>query len=186
MFEVKGYKAFNKDATNRYGKPFTEGETYFVEGPVSFGNNGNGYHMCTALSDVFRYVNAMTEEALVAEVTGSGSHVKMDDEYYGYYDMYAVERITIDKFLTRDEIIDKMLNSSPFQVRKFLSTFGLSEEEKILFVKKFRNDREILKCLLYYHFGCKQIYEQNYVKGDKQIRMVLKYGQDNNKGSKRK
>ena len=44
MEEVRGYKAFNIDATNRYGKPFTEGETYQVEGEIKFGNDGNGFH----------------------------------------------------------------------------------------------------------------------------------------------
>ena len=66
MKEVKGYKAFNNDATNRCGKPFTEGETYRVDGEIRFGNEGNGFHMCTFLSDVFRYVNAIDEEVLVA------------------------------------------------------------------------------------------------------------------------
>ena len=66
MEEVKGYKAFNCDATNRYGMPFTEGQTYRVEGEISFGNRGNGFHMCTAWSDVFRYVNATEEDVLVA------------------------------------------------------------------------------------------------------------------------
>ena len=91
MEEVKGYKAFNKDATNRYGKPFTEGETYRVTGDIKFGNDGNGFHMCKALSDVFRYVKAEEEDVLVAEVTGRGKYVRRDDNYYGYYDMYACE-----------------------------------------------------------------------------------------------
>ena len=37
MEEVKGYKAFNKDLTNRYGKPFTEGGTYSIFGKLQFG-----------------------------------------------------------------------------------------------------------------------------------------------------
>ena len=62
MDEVKGYKAFNKDATNRYGRPFTEGETYRITGELQFGNDGNGFHMCTSLCDVFRYVNAIDDD----------------------------------------------------------------------------------------------------------------------------
>ncbi len=110
MEEVKGYKAFNKDSTNRYGQPFTEGETYRVNGEIKFGNDGNGIHMCTSLSDVFRYVNAFEEEVIVAEVTGRGKYDKRDDYYYGYYDMYNFEEITVNKFLSREEIISKMLN----------------------------------------------------------------------------
>ena len=130
--EVKGYKAFNKDATNRYGQPFTEGGTYHVEGEVKFGNDGNGYHMCTSLSDVFRYVNATEDDVLVALVTGRGKYDKYDDTYYGYYDMYSFEEMTIDKFLSREEVIERMLNSPAHEVNKFLSTCRLSEEEKVI------------------------------------------------------
>ena len=181
--EVKGYKAFNKDATNRYGQPFTEGETYQVEGEVKFGNDGNGYHMCTSLSDVFRYVNATEDDVLVALVTGRGKYDKYDDTYYGYYDMYSFEEMTIDKFLPREEVIERMLNSPAHEVKKFLITCRLSEEEKVLFARKFRSNLEVIKCLLYYHFGCTEIYKSDYNFGNEYMRLVLKYGQDNNKGS---
>lgn len=185
MEEVKGYKAFNKDATNRYGKPFTEGETYRVVGDIKFGNDGNGFHLCTALSDVFRYVNAIEEDVLVALVIGRGEMAHFDDNYYGYYDMYAVEEITIDRFLSREEIIDKMLTSPAHEVRKFLATCRLSEKEKVLFARKFRNDMETIKHLLYHHFGCTEIYQGKTSEIDyKSLRLVLDNGQDNNKGCK--
>ena len=181
MKEVKGYKAFNIDATNRYGKPFTEGGTYRVTGDIKFGNDGNGFHMCTALSDVFRYFNATEEEVLVAEVTGRGQMMSFDDNYYGYYDMYACEEITIDKFLKRNEIIEKMLNSPSSQVKKFIVTCKLTSEEAIMFARKFRGDIDVIKTLLYYHFRNEEIFKQN--NNEKEcLRLVLKHGQDNNKG----
>lgn len=185
MKEVKGYKAFNNDATNRCGKPFTEGETYRVDGEIRFGNEGNGFHMCTFLSDVFRYVNAIDEEVLVAEVTGRGKHAQYDDTYYGYYDMYSFEEMTIDRFISREEVIDKMLNSSSPEVIKFLMTFKLNETEKILFARKFRGEPNVIKALLYYQFGCTEVYKSEFNFGNEYIRLVLKYGQDNNKRSKR-
>ena len=147
MDEVKGYKAFNNDATNRYGQPFTEGETYSVDGDIKFGNTGNGYHMCKSLSDVFRYVNAVEEDVLVAEVTGRGKCAKYDDTYYGYYDMYSFEEITIDRFLTRDEIIEKMLNSPIHEVNKFLMTCKLTEREKevLSLITKGKNNSKIAR-----------------------------------------
>lgn len=184
MKEVKGYKAFNKDATNRYGKPFTEGETYYCVGELQFGNNGNGWHMCTTLADVFRFVDATTEDVLVAEVTGRGDFVHRDDTYYGYYDMYCFEEMTIDRFLTRDEIIEIMLNSPPNDIKKFFSTCKLSEQEKIKFLKKFRNNPDIIRALLYYHYEYIEIYGEH-SSIDEQIRKVLTHGQDNNKRSKR-
>lgn len=185
MEEVKGYKAFNSNATNRYGKPFTEGETYKIDGEIKFGNDGNGFHMCTALSDVFRYVNATEEDVLVAEVTGRGANAKYDDVYYGYYDMYSFEEMTIDRFLSREEVIEKMLNSPAHEVIKFLMTFKLNESEKIFFARKFRGELNVIKALLYYQFGCTEVYKSDYNFGNEYMRLVLKYGQDNNKRGKR-
>lgn len=36
MKKVKGYKAVNKVATNRYGKTLNEGETYKVDEEIKF------------------------------------------------------------------------------------------------------------------------------------------------------
>jgi hypothetical protein len=184
MEEVKGYKAFNKDATNRYGKPFEEGMTYRVDGDITFGNTGNGYHMCTSLCDVFRYVDAVEDDVLVARVTGRGKFQKMDDEYYGYYDMYSFEEITIDEFMTREEVIEVMLNSSAYQVIKFLVTFKLNEKEKIRFFSKFRSDDNVMKNLLYYQYDCKSVFENS--DNVDQVRLVMKYGQNNSKRRERK
>ena len=187
MDEVKGYKAFNKDATNRYGRPFTEGETYRITGELQFGNDGNGFHMCTSLCDVFRYVNATDDDVLVAEVTGRDERVRRDDDYYGYYDMYCFRELTIDRFMSREEIIEEMLNASAHEVKKFLSTFRLNEEEKIKFLRRFRDDLETTKHILYYQFGCTEIYHNNSMKVNyKRLRLVMNSGQDSNKGSKRK
>lgn len=184
MDEVKGYKAFNKDLTNRYGKPFTEGETYSTLGKLQFGNDGNGYHMCTSLCDVFRYVNATEDDVIVAQVTGRGERIRRDDDYNGYYDMYCFRELTVDRFLSREEVIEMMLNASSLEVKKFLITCRLSEEEKVMFARKFRNDLDVIKHLLYYHFDCKTVFSNYSYKDEERIRLVLEYGQDNNKGSK--
>ncbi len=187
MDEVKGYKAFNKDSTNRYGKPFTEGETYIVTGELQFGNDGNGFHMCTSLCDVFRYVNATEDDVLVAEVIGRGERVRRDDDYYGYYDMYCFRELTIDRFISREEIIERMLSAPSYEVKKFLATFRLSENEKTRFLRQFREDLETMKHILYYQFECKDIYHKNCIRVNyKRLRLVMNCGQDNNKGSKGK
>ncbi len=181
--EIKGYKAFNSDKTNRYGLPFEEGQTYMMEGPISFGNNGHGFHMCTNLADVFRFFKYEGEDVCVAEVTGRGTMVKTDDEYNGYYDMYVVSEITIEKFLSRQEIIAKMLRDHEFNNQKFLMTFHLTEQEKARYLKKYRHNEPMLKWLLYYQFDCKDLYSIPYEEGKRQIRMVLKHGQNNHKRS---
>lgn len=148
---VKGYKAFNKDKTNRYGKKFIAGQVYHNNDDVlKFGNNGQGFHMCTSLCDVFRYFDS---DANVAKVIGFGNCLCYNDEYYGYYNMYVTANLYIEKFLTREEIITEMLNSSNFDVKKFLITFTLTDTEKKLFLEKFKNNIEITNVILCYQFG---------------------------------
>ncbi len=152
--EVHGYKAFNKDRTNRYGIVFEEGNTYKDIGDISFGNSSvAGFHMCKNLEDTFRYFPAMEEEISVAAVTGMGKMVKYDDEYYGYYDMYAVEQIKIDHFLTRKEIIDTFLDDKKViddRVCRFVQTFKLNNDEIELFKEKYKNDINVLRYISYY------------------------------------
>ena len=50
--EVKGYKAFNKGLTNRYGRKFEIGKQYSLDGKISFGNDGNGFHFCKNIEEV--------------------------------------------------------------------------------------------------------------------------------------
>ncbi len=172
--EVKGYKAFNSDMTNRYGLPFEVGSRYKVDGEVKFGNDGNGFHMCKELCDVFRYFDK--DNVVVAEVTGTGRITKFDDDYNGYYDMYAVEEITIDRIMTREEIIEIMLCSHELANKKFLSTFVLTEEEKMQFLKQFKKNISILEYLFYYQFGYKDVFHMSSREKEECLRKVCRYG----------
>ncbi len=161
---IKGYKAFNSDQTNRYGKKFSENQVYHNNHDLKFGNNGHGFHMCTSLCDVFRYFNS---DVCVAKVIGFGNYARYDDEYYGYYDMYVVANLYIERFLTREEIIQEMLNRSSLENKKFLSTFTLNDTEKNLFLEKFKNDEDITNLILYYQFGIDVYHKDNSLKRSK-------------------
>ena len=187
MKDIKGYKAFNKNQTNRYGVPFIEGNTYKVDGEISFGNNGNGFHMCTHLSDVFRYFDAIDDNISVAKVIGRGDRKEYNDEYEGYYDMYACRELYIERFLSREEIISCMLVSVESDVVKFLKTFRLTGDEKVRFLRKFKGNQRVLEYILYYQYGiedafCKCVSDEEV----KRIRLVNKYGQDSDKRCSRK
>ncbi len=170
--EVTGYKAFYKDMTNRHGVHFEIGETYQVEGEIRFGINGNGFHMCKHLCDVFRYFEK-EEDILVVSVTGSGKIKEYDDLYYGYYEMYAVEKITINRILAREEILQIMMHTHDLDNKKFLATFDLTEEEKKKYLQLYRHNKGMLVYLLYYQFGYKEIYEMSYEKKQEIFRKVL-------------
>ncbi len=143
--EVKGYKAFNSNMTNRYGFTYEEGKTYKVSNneSIKFGNNGNGFHFCKRLEDTLRYFPEVDEEIRIAEVTGSGEYDEGYDDYYGYYDMFATEIITIDRILERDEILRMILSMNPSErVKRFIMGFKLTKEELELFRYRFVTSQE--------------------------------------------
>ena len=156
--EIRGYKCFNKDFTNRYGRKFSIGQIYVAPGIIIFGNNGNGFHLCKNIEDTFRYYD--TSNIIVCEVIGSGEYVEYSDEYNEYYDMYSVEKLQIIRELSREEIIEEGLNLNEIRVKRFLSTFKLTQEEIDNFKSKFRNNRNILNILAYYQENNKDIYNQ--------------------------
>ena len=162
MKEIHGYKTFNKDRTNRYGRVFIEGKTYQVNDPPKFGNKGKGFHFCKRLEDTLRYFPAMEEEVAIAEVTSLGDYVEYDDEYYGYYDMYSTNKIKINHFLTREEIIKKYLDRPEHQtedrVIRFLQGFRLTEKEKEMFRLAYAFSERIEQTISYYQDGDKDAY----------------------------
>ena len=175
---VSGYKAFNADYTNRYGASFSEGKSYDINGKITFGNDGNGFHMCRYLSDVFRYFDS--SNVVVAQVVGYGNKVQYDDEYNGYYEMYAVEKIFIQRFMTREEIIATMLRYNSALIEHFLSTFRLNNDEIKLFINSFFNSYNVLEKILYYQLNKRDIFQENKVFDEiRELKKVYTNGQDN-------
>ena len=120
--EIIGYKAFNKDLTNRYGTKFEPGKIYTInDGNIQFGNQGNGFHLCKNMEDCFRYFSFKNEnESIMISVRAFGDYHEFNDDYYGYYDMYAFENIEILKILTREYIVNYMLTLDSHALERFL------------------------------------------------------------------
>lgn len=162
--KIKGYKAFNEDMTNRYGMFFEEGVTYIASPPIKIKFEGNGYHFAKRLEDTLRYVDGMNEEIKIAEVTASGEIIEFEDEVYGYYELYVAEKLRVDKILTREEIIEEMLNKNPIFVERFIQGFKLSIEECQLFKTRFSSSKGVLDSIAYYQYGDKEVYNRKYIK----------------------
>lgn len=160
--EIRGYKCFNEDLTNRHGIKFSIGQIYIAPGIIKFGNRGNGFHMCKNMEDIFRYYD--TSNISVCEVIGSGKIDEYSDEYYGYYNMYSVEKLEIIRELTRLEIIEEALNLNEMRVKRFLATFKLNEEEIELFKNKYINRKEIINTIAYYQEGDKEAFNKKLTK----------------------
>ena len=174
--QIVGYKAFNSDKTNRYKKTFELNKLYQVTGDIKFGVCGNGYHLCTNICDVFRYFKKSLNIS-VALVVGSGKYDVFNDEYYGYYNMYATEYIKIIRFLSREEIINKVINSTENDIIKFIVTSKMSENEIKLFINLFKCNIQILKYILYYQLTQKDVFN---IDNKKVLERVRKYGQNYN------
>ena len=177
---IEGYKAFHQDHTNNYGLKFEEGKEYVTSKEISYGPySKSGFHMAKDLVDVFRFFPS--DDIAIAKVEGRGNFQKYDDEYYGYFDLYAVEKLKILQFLKREEYVNMILSKyySYVTMNKFLSTFKLKAHEKKLFLKTFLNNygycySQIL-ALLYHQFNQLDIYEIDYEKQEQRIR-TLNYG----------
>ena len=163
--KIEGYKAFFSNHTNRHGKEFCEGNTYKTNRDISFGNDSfGGYHMCKRLEDTLRYFPPKELDISIACVTGSGKIIEFEDNYYGYYDMYSVEEITIKKFLTRDEVVGYYLidNNYLFDERicRFIQLFNLNPIEIEMFKDKYYNRDLILKYIKYYYEKDREVFKR--------------------------
>lgn len=147
--EIIAYKVFYNGLINRYGDKFELKKEYRVEGLIQWGNRGNGFHMCMYPEDCFRYFNG-EDDIVLTEVRGFGHMYSVDDEYYGYYDMYVCEGMEILYVYSREELINMMLNSYEWSVKRFLITCSLSPMEIEMFKAVYKDNKEILHCIDYY------------------------------------
>lgn len=138
ILELKtGFKSFNLDKSNCYGKIFLENEKYHCDGEIKFGPHGNGFHFAERFEDTIRYSGipekGSVRDVLIAKVVGSGIVVSGFDEYNDYYDMYSCSDLYIEKFLTREEVISLALNLNELRMCRFVSLFRLTSDEISLF-----------------------------------------------------
>lgn len=157
---LSGYKCFNKDLTNRYGQKFEVGVLYHCNKDIKFGNDGHGFHMCVHLEDTLRYFDAMNDEVNICKVNCYGKKELYEDNYYGYYDMYATEYMVIEKILTREEIIFYALGLEEDRLTRFISLFKLTEKEKQLFLDKFSRCQNVLDYIAYYQNDDKEVFKK--------------------------
>ena len=159
--EIIGYKCFNKDLLNRYGKKFRLGKIYITEGSIKFGNSGNGFHLCKNMEDTFRYFDAMNENVDICKVRASGVIVEYSDDYYGYYDMYEGEKLEILHVLSRREIIEYALSLNDERLKRFLSGIKLTDKE-IEEILSLHSTSDVKATIDYYQKKKKDSYRRLY------------------------
>lgn len=155
---IEGYKCFNEGLINQYGIKFEVGKEYHANGDIQF--HQNGFHMCQNLEDTLRYFDAINGKVDITKVIGYGQICQYDDEYNGFYDMYAVEYLKIVQVLNHDEVIDYALKLYPERVKRFLSLYKLNSDEIILFKEKFYQDISVLMTIEYYQENNTKVYQK--------------------------
>lgn len=156
MNRVRGYKAYD-NMNDRFSNECEVGKEYFVEGPIKF--KEHGFHFCKNLEDVFRYYDGFDENTVICEVEGYGDIDTYDDDFYGYYDMYASSNLKIIKVLSREEIIDIVINRSIDSIIRFISGFKLTEFEEGMILDKFKEEI-IEKYISYYQKNDKEAFQR--------------------------
>lgn len=125
---MKGYKVLNKGLVNRYGYQYELNKKYILNGELKWSENG--FHFCTYPEDCLRYIDGFNDEFDMTEIEAGGSIQQYDDDYYGYYDMYASSEMTITKVLSREEFISLVVNSkNENRVKRLINTVKLNEDE---------------------------------------------------------
>ena len=170
--DIKGYKAFDKNKKNVYGAAFEEGKIYEVDGPLECKKDGNGFHFCERLEDCLRYVPALEEEIKIARVTSLGDYLETEDKDYGYDGIYICNRIRIDQFLKRPEIIEWYLKQSPFSYTvfrtiRFLSSYRLTPEEIEQFKEHYKDSQRVMATIEYYQEGNHEVFEKSLINKQK-------------------
>jgi len=162
--EIRGYKCFNNNLINSYGKKFEVGKIYVATGALKFGYKGNGFHLCKNIEDTFRFFDTSKKDICVCEVIGSGNIIEYEDKYNGYFNMYCVERLKIEKELSRQEIINEGLNLGFIRAERFVSMLSLTSQEIEIFKEKYRNNINVLKAISYYQEGNTEVYKKLIIK----------------------
>ncbi len=116
--------------------------------------------MCTNLEDTLRYFDAMNQNVDICKVVGYGNIEKYDDEYNGFYDMYAVEYMKILYVLTREQIIDYIVKLPIERIQRFISLYKLNPDEIDMFKEKYQNIPMILMTIEYYQENNKKVYQK--------------------------
>ncbi len=154
---IFGFKAFNKGLIDNYGNKYEVLKHYHFSGDVKF--QKGGFHFCENIEDVLRYYTSFEKDIEICFVKGYGIISSFEDDYYGYYNMYASSDFKILKVLTKEEILDIILNTNEKRICRFISLYKLTEEEIDIILNKY-NTEKIKKYILYYQKNDKKAFER--------------------------
>ena len=157
-----GYKVFYNGLIDSFGNKHTIGTKYKLDGEVKWSQNG--FHFCKRPEDTLRNFDDFNNKLEIALIHASGNIVEYDDEYYGYYDMFASSEYKIIRVMSREEIVREVLTSKNiFRQKRLLERMRLTEEQ----LKLFKGlSEELDDVISYYQYHDTEAYQRKYKKTD--------------------
>lgn len=155
-----GYKVFYKGLKDSFGNEHTLGKKYKLDEEVKWSQNG--FHFCKRPEDTLRNFDDFNNELEIALIEASGNIVEYDDEYYGYYDMFASSEYKIIRVMSRDEIVRNVLTSrNILRQKRLLERMRLTESQ----LKHFKGlSIELDDVISYYQYHDTEVYQRKYKK----------------------
>lgn len=150
-----GYKVFYKGLVDRYGGKTSVGSVNKLSEDIKW--NNSGFHFCSRPEDCLRYIDAFNREFDMTIINATGSLIKNEDEYYGYYDMYVTDEYTITSIMNREDMIREVVESrNVFRVMRLVQSMKLTEEEISYILSVYP---EVSKDVDYYQYNKKDVFE---------------------------
>ena len=135
---------------------------YKLDGEVKWSQNG--FHFCKRPEDTLRNFDDFNNELEIALIQASGNIIGYDDEYYGYYDMFASSEYKIIRVMSREEIVREVLTSKNiFRQKRLLERMRLTEEQLKLFKGLIEELDDVIS---YYQYHDTEVYQRKYKKTD--------------------
>lgn len=156
---MTGYKLLDIGLINEYGFKYEIDKIYTLNGELKW--NYNGFHFCTHIEDTLRYRDKEKGTFEIVELESLGNIVdgsNIENDYYGYETGYATNIFKITRIISREEMINIVLNSKNInRVIRLISSIPLTKEEINQIKQTYSNDI-INQYIDYYQYDKKDVF----------------------------
>ena len=154
---IVGYKALDSELKTFNEMQYRVGEHFHISGEIKAGPcGGHGLHLCKNFEDTFRF--GPKKNPVLCEVIGYGEIREYNDEYNGYYDIYACSSLYVKRIISREEIIEMAKELSSPRLQRLIWTYKMTDEE-IDEIKR-PSDIKVMQFIDYHHNGNKEAFRK--------------------------
>lgn len=156
---MKGYKLLDIGLINERGSVYEYNKKYILRGDLKW--NYNGFHFCTHIEDTLRYRDKNKDDFMIVEVLATGEIIdgsNVENDYYGYETGYASSEMEILREVSREEMINIVLDSRNIdRITRLILSIPLTEEE-INKIKERYPNQIVQQYIEYYQYNDKDAF----------------------------